>query len=90
MTKLTLRKISLEWAINKKQLFSWVKQKLCSAQFLAISEGSEISSHMRCCEDGSGRCVDAERKSALGTKLGYGTGSIPQTQLRGHSDEDNL
>nr|GEZ53892.1 retrotransposable element Tf2 [Tanacetum cinerariifolium] len=41
MTKLTQRKVKLDWGDKQKEAFQIIKQKLCSAPILALPEGSE-------------------------------------------------
>nr|GEW41873.1 putative reverse transcriptase domain-containing protein [Tanacetum cinerariifolium] len=41
MTKLTQRKVKFEWGDKQEATFQLLKQKLCSAQILALPEGSE-------------------------------------------------
>nr|GEZ51556.1 putative reverse transcriptase domain-containing protein [Tanacetum cinerariifolium] len=41
MTKLTQKKVKLEWGDKQEAAFQLLKQKLCSAQILALPEGSE-------------------------------------------------
>nr|GEZ45203.1 putative reverse transcriptase domain-containing protein [Tanacetum cinerariifolium] len=41
MTKLTQKKIKFEWGDKQEAAFQLLKQKLCSAQILALPEGSE-------------------------------------------------
>nr|GFA26726.1 putative reverse transcriptase domain-containing protein [Tanacetum cinerariifolium] len=41
MTKLTQRKIKFEWRDKQEAAFQLLKQKLCSAPFLALPEGSK-------------------------------------------------
>nr|GEV29528.1 putative reverse transcriptase domain-containing protein [Tanacetum cinerariifolium] len=41
MTKLTQKKVKFEWGDKQEAAFQLLKQKLCSAQILALPEGSE-------------------------------------------------
>nr|GFD32964.1 putative reverse transcriptase domain-containing protein [Tanacetum cinerariifolium] len=41
MTKLTQKKVKLEWGDKQEAAFQLLKQKLCSALILALPEGSE-------------------------------------------------
>ncbi|GKG13880.1 putative reverse transcriptase domain-containing protein, partial [Tanacetum coccineum] len=41
MTKLTQKKVKFEWGNKQEAAFQPLKQKLCSAQILALPEGSE-------------------------------------------------
>ncbi|GKB96561.1 putative reverse transcriptase domain-containing protein [Tanacetum coccineum] len=41
MTKLTQKKVKFEWGDKQETAFQLLKQKLCSAQILALPEGSE-------------------------------------------------
>ncbi|GKF95955.1 putative reverse transcriptase domain-containing protein [Tanacetum coccineum] len=41
MTKLTLKSIKFDWGEKAEAAFQLLKQKLCSALILALSEGSE-------------------------------------------------
>ncbi|GJX44124.1 putative reverse transcriptase domain-containing protein [Tanacetum coccineum] len=41
MTKLTQKKVKFEWGDKQEVAFQLLKQKLCSAQILALPEGSE-------------------------------------------------
>ncbi|GJX32783.1 putative reverse transcriptase domain-containing protein [Tanacetum coccineum] len=41
MTKLTQKKVKFKWGDKQETVFQLLKQKLCSAQILALPEGSE-------------------------------------------------
>nr|GFD19613.1 reverse transcriptase domain-containing protein [Tanacetum cinerariifolium] len=41
MTKLTQKGIKFDWGETKENVFQLIKQKLCSASFLALPEGKE-------------------------------------------------
>nr|GFB24632.1 putative reverse transcriptase domain-containing protein [Tanacetum cinerariifolium] len=41
MTKLTQKKVKFEWGDKQEAAFQLLKQRLCSAPILALSEGSE-------------------------------------------------
>ncbi|GJX40904.1 putative reverse transcriptase domain-containing protein, partial [Tanacetum coccineum] len=41
MTKLTQKKVKFDWSVKEETAFQLIKQKLCSAQILALPEGSE-------------------------------------------------
>ncbi|GJU15605.1 putative reverse transcriptase domain-containing protein [Tanacetum coccineum] len=42
MTKLTQKRVKFDWGEKAKDAFQLLKQKLCSAQILALPEGSEL------------------------------------------------
>ncbi|GKG17711.1 hypothetical protein Tco_0372009, partial [Tanacetum coccineum] len=63
MTKLTQKKVKFEWGVKQETAFQLIKQKLCSAQILALPEGSEeFYRILRCFNQRFGRCVDAKRE----------------------------
>ena len=41
MTKLTQKGVKFDWGEKQETAFQLIKQKLCSAQILALLEGSE-------------------------------------------------
>ncbi|GJV32797.1 putative reverse transcriptase domain-containing protein [Tanacetum coccineum] len=60
---------SLFGAINKKQLFNLLKQKLCSAPILALPEGSEDFIAYCTLQDWLGRCVLMQNKKVISYAL---------------------